>query len=366
MTARAMQEVGKTPLGGEFSDWVVAAAHGLDTGAESPSTVLPRLAAAGLAGAGVPVARGGSGGDVVDGVAAISAVAEESVAAAFVLWSQRTYIEFLLQSPNNQLGEKLLPDLLAGRLAGATGLSNAMKFLAGLEPLQISAQADGDGLVLDGKMPWVTNLRPEGFHVAGAIDHADGGTFIASLAHDDDGLERSDDLSLLGMRSTNTAAIKLSQVRIGAERVLHPDAAKWLPQVRPAFTGLQCGLSIGLARRSIAETANCVGAGRNVLSPPLSAVTRRLALAESRLSAGLRSREFEVDAASLFTLRIELAEIVSEAISLELQASGGRAYLSGPGRDFARRWREAAFIPLITPSLVQLKAALFERRQDAA
>ncbi len=123
---------------------------------------------------------------------------------------------------------------------------------------------------------------------------------------------------------------------------------------------------IGLARRAIAETAKSAGAGRNVLSPQLSAVSQRLTQAENRLSTGLRSREFEVDAVSLFALRIELAEIVSEAISLELQASGGRAYLSGPGRDFARRWREAAFIPLITPSLVQLKAALLERRQDAA
>ncbi len=43
-------------------------------------------------------------------------------------------------------------------------------------------------------------------------------------------------------------------------------------------------------------------------------------------------------------------------------ASGGRAYLSGPGRDFARRWREAAFIPVITPSIVQLKTALARHR----
>jgi len=29
---------------------------------------------------------------------------------------------------------------------------------------------------------------------------------------------------------------------------------------------------------------------------------------------------------------------------------------------FGRRWRDAAFIPVITPSLVQLKAALAARR----
>ena len=81
--------------------------------------------------------------------------------------------------------------------------------------------------------------------------------------------------------------------------------------------------------------------------------------------AGLSSREFEANAAPLFELRIELAEIVAEAVSLELQASGGKAYLAGPGKSFARRWREAAFVPIITPSLVQLKAALLERQKAA-
>ena len=37
-----------------------------------------------------------------------------------------------------------------------------MKFLSGLEPLQIAAQADG-------AMPWATNLRPQGFVAAAAV-----------------------------------------------------------------------------------------------------------------------------------------------------------------------------------------------------
>jgi heme oxygenase len=57
---------------------------------------------------------------------------------------------------------------------------------------------------------------------------------------------------------------------------------------------------------------------------------------------------------------------VVEAVGLELQASGGRAYLTGPGEGFAHRWREAAFIPVITPSLVQLHAALAGQAARAA
>jgi alkylation response protein AidB-like acyl-CoA dehydrogenase len=271
-----------------------------------------------------------------------------------------------LQSPNGALGEELLPDLLAGRVAGATGLSNAMKFLAGIEALQISAREGEGGLTLTGKMPWVTNLRPQGFHVAAAVDHENGQAFIASLSHNDAGLARSADLALFGMQSTNTAAVALTNVKIGADRVLHADARSWLPRIRPAFLGLQCGMSIGLARRSLTEATQAAGAGRGVLSEPLHELSARLAQAESRLFAGVRSREFEADAATLFELRIALADIAAEAVSLELHSAGGRAYLREPGRQVARRWREVAFIPLITPSLVQLKTALHQQRRSAA
>jgi hypothetical protein len=32
--------------------------------------------------------------------------------------------------------------------------------------------------------------------------------------------------------------------------------------------------------------------------------------------------------------------------------------LRAPGAEFSRRWREAAFIPIVTPSVLQLKATL--------
>jgi len=350
-----------------FSAWLDEAADRLDTGDEPPATVLPKLAEASLTRIGVPPEAGGTGGDVTDAVAAVAAVSERSLAAGFVLWGHRTYIEYLLQSPNLTLRDRLLPDLLAGRVAGATGLSNAMKFLSGLEELQISAAREGtDTLVLTGKLPWVTNLREGGFHVAAAVACTEGGSFIASLAHDDAGLVRSPDLDLMAMRSTSTAAITIRDLRLSPDRVIHPDAAKWLPQVRPAFLGLQCGMSIGLARRALDEARACLGAGRGVLHEPIGDLGRRLGAAEEALRQGLLSGLFQVNAAALFQLRIELAEIAAEAVALELQALGGRAYLTVPGRGFARRLREAAFIPVITPSLVQLKTVLASRQKAAA
>jgi alkylation response protein AidB-like acyl-CoA dehydrogenase len=334
-------------------------AHGLCAGTADNAALLPRLAQAGAFRVGVPTELGGTGGDETDAVAEIARVSERSMTAGFVFWGHRTFIEYLLQTPNLPLRDRLLPDMLAGRVAGATGLSNAMKFLSGLEELQVVARRESDGFRLDGKLPWVTNLRPAGFHVAAAVAHADGpGAFVAVLAHDAAGMTRTSDLDLMAMRGSDTAAIDVRAVRIDAGAILHPHAARWLPQVRPAFLGLQCGMSIGLARRALSEAAAHGGPARHVLRDSLSALSSELAALEKKLRDGLRQDAFHAAPAALFQIRIALAEVASSAVALELQASGGRAYLSPQGDGFARRWKEAAFLPVVTPSVVQLRAAL--------
>ncbi|WP_323010212.1 acyl-CoA dehydrogenase family protein [Paracoccus sp. (in: a-proteobacteria)] len=354
-------------LPAELGRWLADQAEGIDLGTVPAAEILPRLASAGLTRIGIDERLGGAGGEVLDAVQAVAAVARESLAAAFVLWGHRCYVEFLVNTDNAALRDRQLPEILDGRVAGASGLSNVMKYIAGLEPLQIAARKDGDALVLDGKLPWVTNLRRDGFHVAAAADRAEGGpALIVALSHDDPGLVRSDDLALMGMRSSDTAAVNLSGVRIPRDRILAENAQAWLPAVRPTFIALQCGMAMGLAGRSLDEAATSGGSGgRSVLAADLALLRDQLAGAAEALGAGLRDGRFASKPAPLFELRIQLAEIVASAVALELQAGGGRCYLAEPGRDFARRWREAAFVPIITPSIVQLRTALEAARKAA-
>lgn len=349
-----------------LSDWLAESANGIDLGTVPASEILPRLAEAGLTRIGVPVELGGAGGDLPDAVAAIAAVARQSMAAAFILWGHRSYTEFLLQSDNAALRERQLPDLLAGRIAGASGLSNVMKSLAGLEPLQISARSEGSELVVDGKLPWVTNLRSAGFHVAAAADPAEGGpAMILSLSHDDAGLQRSDDLDLIAMRSSDTAALSFSGLHIPRDRILAHDAQQWLAAIRPSFLTLQCGMSIGLAARALDEAEATAGRGREVLEDDIQSVRDEHRKVVTTITNGLRSNVFAAHPEALFELRIQLADIVTNAVALELQAGGGRCYLREKGSDFARRWREAAFVPVVTPSVVQLRGALAQAQRAA-
>ena len=348
--------------------WLQANADELDSTPALASDVVPRLAGAGLFAVGVPQDLGGSGGATIDAIDAIAAVAEHSVTAAFVFWGQRTFIEYLLQSPNEAMRARWIGPLMRGEFAGATGLSNAMKFLSGIESLQISATPNENGWQLDGSLAWITNLRKEGFIAAAAVNMSDtdgvqAAPAVVAFLSDSQGVARSPDLDLMALRGSNTAAVKISALQIGEADMLHPNARAWLPGVRPAFLGMQCGLSIGLARASLRAAHALCTSMRGPLLPRVEALQVELARHVEQLKAGVEDGSFKSAAAGAFRLRIALAETVQQAVMLELQASGGKAYLQDRDRSFARRLRESAFIPIVTPSLTQLQTELQKHAQ---
>lgn len=344
--------------------WFSINAEAYNLGAADADQLVPELGRRGLFRIGVPQSLGGDGGATFDGVEAIAAIAERSLTAAFVFWGQRTFIEYLLQSPNTQLRERWLPALLTGEFAGATGLSNAMKFLSGIESLQLRATQHGARWELDGRLPWVTNLRKAGFIVAAAVERSDGATpMVVALTDSQQGVARSADLDLVALRGSNTAAIDVSAADIGPEHVLHEDARSFCPGVRPAFLSLQLGMSIGLARVALRTAAQHGQGAHRILLPRVGEVSAELEQLVGAVRDGLASRRFVAEPAALFRIRIRLAEIVQSALGLELDASGGRAYLRDQNRDFARRWVEGAFIPVITPSLTQLQGELAKQAE---
>ncbi|CAN0643428.1 acyl-CoA dehydrogenase family protein [Burkholderia cepacia] len=349
-----------------FDAWLEANADALDVDPSRAADILPQLVRARTVAVGVPEVMGGTGGTIADAIDTVAAVAQRSLTAAFVLWGHRTFIEYVLQSDNDALRARWLTPLLDGEVAGATGLSNAMKYLSDIEPLQMHAARSGGAFVLNGSLPWITNLRREGFIAAAAFDHDDGTPpSVFAIPHDARGVERSDDLDLIGLRASNTAALRVSDTVLDESYRLAADAPAWLARVRPAFLGLQCGMSIGLARRALLATLDASAPSRASLGAEIRELETTLADQAAQLKRGVLDGTFFHSPATMFELRIALVETVSQAVSLEVQATGGRGYLRGQSGS-ARRVREASFIPIVTPSLVQLKSQLARHRRAAA
>jgi alkylation response protein AidB-like acyl-CoA dehydrogenase len=348
-----------TLLDKQLASWLDAHADSLDTDASQADSLLPLLASSHLLRVGVPEAEGGSGGPISASVGAVAALAEHSLSAAFVFWAQRACIECVVRSPNRPLVDRLLPSLLEGSLAGAPGLSNAMKFLSGFDQLQTQFVAGPQGTRLNGTVQWATNLRQQSFVVAlAAGDTETGNAAVFLVPHDLDGVAREPDFDLMGLRATNTAAVRLRDVVLDDGWQVHPEAKVFLPQIRPAFLGLQCGLGLGLARASLRSARQALAGSHSVLLHELQTLDGSINELWLQLSTGLDAGRLSERPRELLELRVRMVELAAAAVQLELQALGGRAYLHGQDNGFARRWREAAFLPIVTPTVVQLKAQL--------
>lgn len=336
--------------------WLEQHAEALNAGeADVSLALLKQLGQADIFKHGVSTELGGLGNSLKDAIETIGQLAEYSLTAAFVTWSQRTYIEYLLTAKSEILDQFKFDDLLSGDYAGATGLSNAMKFLSGLEPLQVQAEAVEGGWKLNGKLPWVTNFHPNGFTVAVAADSSEG-PLLFLVPSDRDGFDRRPNLDLIGLRGSSTAAAILEDVFVSQNKLLSGQAKQYLPAIRPAFLGLQCGLSIGLINRSLKQVISKKHS--SLVGEEVQSIQNSSDQALAELWDGLASGIFVEKARRLFEIRIALSDLTQQAIQLELCSTGGKCYLTPFEDGFSRRLKESAFIPIVTPSVLQLKTEL--------
>ncbi|BAZ37039.1 acyl-CoA dehydrogenase [Calothrix sp. NIES-4101] len=312
------------------------------------------LGNAGRLTSGVPESLGGIGGTILGAIEEISSVSEQCLTSGFVFWCQRTFIEFLTLSSNHWLRHQILPKILQGERSGSVGFANAMKHLVGIEPLQVKVSLDAETVTLDGFLPWVSNLQPHNFVVAIAAQANTGEKLIIAVPSGAKGLERGEDLQLLGLQGSWTSTLHLNQVRLSRKWIISEDADSFLASLRPAFLMLQCGLGLGITRRSNQETLQSIdGSNQSVLANRLRYNTLTLIQLEAQLWKLSALSSFEnSDLRELLELRLALFRLAVDSVCLELEAKGETAYFKPSGT--ARRLREVAFLPNLTPSLLEL------------
>lgn len=346
----------------EFIDWLDANADALDQESGGlADSLLKKIAAEGVFGIGVPEALGGSGGDRTDVIDALTELGYHSLTAAFISWGHRTFIENILASDNPYPRETWLADLLTGERAAGTGLSNAVKFLSKIEELNVTISEKEGQYVLNGRLPWVTNLRSDKFlavFVAGFED-SDKDPIILVVPSEVEGLTRSADLEFVSLQGANTAALSFEDVVVDEKWILSREGLSFLAQTRPGFLGYQFGLAFGLAERSLEEVAATLSSSRSVLTREYEETLADLKELKETLYTGLRQGDYFIQhPRELFQLRIDIVDSVAKSLLLELQASGGKGYFKHSSSSFIRRWNEGVFLPIVTPSAVQLRHIL--------
>ena len=290
--------------------------------------------------------------DLATNCAVIEGVARHCLTSAFSAWAHTMVAEYLSLSGSSALQAEL-PRLRRAETIGSTAMAPAMQHLVGLADLGVQFRHDRERYVVDGAVRWASNLFIEGFLVVVGAAGPDGARAVLAIASNAPGVHAGEPLELLALGATRSSSLRFEGVALDPSRVVSADFAPFLRAVKPRFLLLQSSFCLGLARGALDGTQ--VGLERSF------AAFRR---EHDRLSAdlqalGARHRRLIGDLGptpAVVAHRLEVATMARLAVDLELRVAGGGGYRASSPT--ARRLREAAFLPIQSPTEGHLRFEL--------
>ncbi|MDO4878274.1 MAG: acyl-CoA dehydrogenase family protein [Neisseria sp.] len=314
----------------------------------------------GYAAVGTPQ-EGGSGLGLGVQIEVLREVGKVCGATAFSAWCQAACAWYLHQSPNQEVKNRHLQDVLNGAVLAGTGMSNTVKHLAGIEKHQLQGVRAQGGYTVNGILPWVSNLGEE--HIwANTAQTADGYVMFITGG-------RQKGVSLIpcpefcGLEGTRTYAIKFEDVFIPDEDIIaRPDQfADYIATIKSGFILLQIGIGAGIIDGCLAEIAaadagsetNCfLDNGYEELNGRYQAV-----LAETMTLADAAYRN-QPELLETLRLREKAAWLCLDAAQSAALHTGAAGYLMQS--PVQRRLREAMFVAIVTPAIKHLRKEISE------
>jgi alkylation response protein AidB-like acyl-CoA dehydrogenase len=326
-----------------------------------PEAALRRFGDAGLY---APHVSGTPGdGGLLHAIQGMAVVGETCLSTAFAAWCQDACGWYLFNSGNTALRDALLPEVAAGRQLGGTGLSNPMKAYAGIEAVRLTGERVDGGYVVNGVLPWVSNLGDG--HVFGAIFTVPGrdSAVMALLRCGQPGITIAQRTHFCALEGTRTVAVMVKQAFIPDSQILADPAEPYLIKVTPGFILLQAGMALGLLRGAInaMHAADASHGHINAFLPERPELFEDAAAELERGVATLAASPYENSPdymRALLQARLAAAEWVLRAVNAAMLHAGTKGYLIDGAAQ--RRLREAYFIAIVTPSIKHLRKELGE------
>jgi acyl-CoA dehydrogenase len=213
---------------------------------ELPRDLSRKAAAAGLLGVGFPEDVGGESGDAVD-VAIICEELHEAGTPGGVFASLFTVgiaVPHMIASGDERLIEKFVRPSLCGELIGSLAITEPGGG-SDVGHLRASAVRDGDHYVVNGSKTYITSAVRGDYVVAAVRTGGPGAAGISMLVIEKGtpGFEVSRKLAKMGWRSSDTAELSFSDVRVPAENLVGAENTGFL-QIAQAFVSERIGLAV--------------------------------------------------------------------------------------------------------------------------
>jgi alkylation response protein AidB-like acyl-CoA dehydrogenase len=327
-----------------------------------PKQVLAALGEAGAYRHHLASQNGAGRPQLAAAIQAMSLVSRECLSTGFMVWCQDALGWYLENSGNDSVKRELLPQVASGAVLGGTALSNPMKYFAGIEPLHLNGAEVAGGIVVNGTLPWVSNLGPG--HYFGAICRVDGANareLMLLVPCDADNLHLQQRAHFAGMEGTGTFACQFQDVFVPQGLVLADPVGDYLQRIKAGFILLQAGMAVGLVEA-------CIHLMEDV-EPMLGHVNCYLDDRPDELADEideLKAQVIELAAdpfndsddfiQEVIQARLLGSELSLRAANAAMLHTGARGYLiDAPAQ---RKLREAYFVAIVTPAIKHLRKEL--------
>ncbi|MCV7150089.1 acyl-CoA dehydrogenase family protein [Mycolicibacterium pyrenivorans] len=227
---------------------------------ELPRELHRKAAMAGLLGAGFPESVGGEGGDGADAVV-ICEEMHQSGAPGGVFASLFTCgiaVPHMIASGDRRLIDTYVRPTLRGEKIGALAITEPGGG-SDVGHLTTRAVRDGDEFVLNGAKTYITSGVRADYVVTAARTGGAGAAGVSLIVVEKDGagcspgLQVSRKLDKMGWRSSDTAELSYTDVRVPAANLIGPENSGFL-QIAAAFVSER----VGLAAQAYASAQRCL------------------------------------------------------------------------------------------------------------
>jgi alkylation response protein AidB-like acyl-CoA dehydrogenase len=314
----------------------------------------------------VPVEFGGAAKGLKAATQVIEAISYQCLSTGFVAWCQIACAWYLQNSENTYLHREVLPKVASGEILAGTGLSNPMKHFAKIEKIAIEAKPCEGGYVLNGLLPWVSNIDTgHYFAVVARIENTEDYLMAIVAEGDFPGLTLRQNAHFIALEGTKTFSCVLRDVFVPHEFVLAAPCDQYVPKIKPGFILTQVGMGLGLVHSCIDlidRSNKRLGHVNNFLDDQAEDLAAELEMLRSQtysladaIDASNGKYDPQLDR-EVIQARIAGAEVSLKAANSAMLHAGARAYLHGSAQE--RKLREAYFVAIVTPAIKHLKKML--------
>jgi alkylation response protein AidB-like acyl-CoA dehydrogenase len=337
----------------------------VDLKAEYPEAFLRSLGQAGGFRGAVDPEFGGNGLGLSHVVAVMEAVSQECMSTGFMVWCQTACARYIQLSDNAWVKKEFLPRIAAGEILVGTGLSNTIKSCDTVEEFRLSAKRVEGGYVVNGVLPWVSNLGKDHFFTTGcpvrSEDGTDEGLTFVLVDCNQPGFKLVDCAHFVGLDGTRTLACQFKDCFIPDPMVLaHPSESEaYLQRIKPGMVLAQMGMGLGLIDACVKmmeqsnKTLSHVNQYLDDQAPELAATLAAARAATYELAEELQTNNSCRRILDILKLRLAGGELSVRAANAAMLHQGAKGYLvRNPAQ---RRLREAYFVAIVTPATKHLR-----------